>query len=210
MLLAALLAFQTPTFTDRTAALGLTLGTDQACWVDVDNDGWVDLCASGALWRNNEGKGFTKMFEPGLVVAADFDNDGYPDLFSWSKMKLYHNDGGKRFTEAKLPDLPPTVSRGACWGDFDGDGYIDLYVGGYEDWDKDITYPSFLLMNQGGKSFKLASTSATFRTRGVTACDFNRDGSLDIYSSNYRLQPNQLLLNDGHGKFSDVATAYNA
>ncbi|HWA84180.1 MAG TPA: VCBS repeat-containing protein, partial [Fimbriimonadaceae bacterium] len=209
MLISALIVLAIPTFTDRTASLGLTLGTDQACWVDVDQDGWVDLCASGTLWHNNEGKGFTKMFEPGLVVAADFDNDGYPDLFSWSKMKLYHNDGGKGFTEVKLPDLPPTVSRGAGWGDFDNDGYVDLYVGGYEDWDKNITYPSLILTNKGGKSFKLSWTNASYRTRGVTACDFNRDGHLDIYVSNYRLQPNELWLNDGHA-FKDVAADYNA
>lgn len=209
MLLASLFLLQTPTFTDRTAELGLSIGADQACWVDVDNDGWVDLCAGGTLWKNNEGKGFTKMFEPGLVVAADFDNDGYVDLFSWSQMKLYHNDGGKGFTEVKLLDLPATVSRGACWGDFNRDGFVDLYVGGYEDWDKNITYPSLILLNQGGKSLKLFWKVATYRSRGVTACDFNRDGWLDVYVSNYRLQPNELWLNSAKG-FKNVAGEYNA
>lgn len=208
MILAAL-AMQTPTFTDRTAEMGLSIGADQACWVDVDNDGWVDLCASGTLWKNDKGKSFTKMFDPGLVVAADFDNDGYPDLFSWSQMKLFHNDAGKGFTEVKLPEMAPTVSRGACWGDFDGDGFVDLYVGGYEDWDKNITYPSMILLNQGGKSFKLFWTDATYRSRGVTACDFNRDGHLDVYVSNYRLQPNELWLNSSRG-FKNVASEYNA
>ena len=199
-----------PQFKDVTSEVGLSLGNDAACWVDVDNDGWVDLVCAGVVWKNNGGKTFTKLADVGAgCVAADFDNDGFVDLFSWSALKLYHNEGGKRFTEFKLPPLPPTVSRGACWGDFNGDGFADLYVGGYEDWDKDITYPSLLLINQAGKSFKLVWSDATYRTRGVTACDFNRDGALDIYVSNYRLQPNRLMLNDGKATFRDAAAEFN-
>ena len=201
-----------PTFADRTAALGLTLGTDAACWFDFDNDGWTDLCASGVLWRNEKGAKFTRVGEFGLSVAADFDNDGYADLFSWSRRKLYRNEGGTgTFAEVPLPaDLPASVSRGACWGDFDGDGFADLYVGGYEDWEKNATYPSLLLLNQKGRGFKLAATDARYRARGVTAADFDRDGDLDVYVSNYRLQPNLLLVNDGEGGLSDAASLHNA
>jgi len=196
-------------FKDQTAALGLTLGADAACWADIDNDGWVDLCASGVVWKNNAGKSFTRFADTGCVIAADFDNDGFVDLFSYSRMKLYHNDGGKGFSECPLPELSRTVSRGACWGDFNGDGFVDLYIGGYEDWDAGITYPSLILINDHGKSFKLIFTDSRYRTRGVTACDFNRDGHLDVYVSNYRLQPNLLLLNDGSGRFKDVAAEFN-
>jgi len=198
-------------FRDRTAQLGLQLANSAACWVDIDNDGWTDLCAGGVVWRNNSGKGFTKLAEGlGDVVAADFDNDGFADLFSWSQLRVYRNKGGKGFEPIEMPALPKCVSRGACWGDFDGDGFVDLYVGGYEDWDAGITYPNLLLMNQKGKSFKLAWSEVRYRARGVTACDFNRDGRLDVYVSNYRLQPNVLWLNDGQGRFRDVAAAYNA
>lgn len=188
---------------------GLTFGNDSACWVDVDADGWEDLCAGGAVWRNEQGKSFKKLADVGQVVAADYDNDGYPDLFSWSTLRLFHNEKGQSFTEVKLPELPPTVSRGACWGDFDNDGFVDLYVGGYEDWDKQITYPNLILHNEGGKSFKLVWSEVKYRARGVTACDFDRDGDLDVYVSDYRLQPNRLWLNDGHGKFTDEAAKYN-
>lgn len=197
-------------FTDQTVALGLQIAADNACWVDLDNDGWVDLIAGGIAWRNNKGKGFTKLAETGAVVAADFDNDGYPDLFSWTKWQLWHNDKGKAFTAFPLPKLPSSVSLGACWGDFDGDGFVDLYIGGYEDWDKNITYPSMILMNRKGKSFDLAWSEANYRARGVTACDFDRDGDLDVYVSDYRLQPNRLWVNDGKGKFQDDAAARNA
>ena len=198
-----------PTFVDQSSELGIHLDTGPICLVDIDNDGWTDICGATGIWRNNQGKGFSRVGEGGGFVAADFDNDGYVDLFDYAHMKLYHNNQGKGFSEIPLPPLPPTVSRGACWGDFNGDGFVDLYIGGYEDWDKGITYPSFILMNQGGKSFKLAWTAAEHRTRGVTACDFNRDGNLDIYVSNYRLQPNQLWLNCGNAVFRDAAAEFN-
>lgn len=204
------LGLSSTTFRDVTTQYGLTLAPDQACFADFDQDGWPDLCASGAVWHNNQGHTFTKVADIGLSVAADYDNDGYPDLFSWSQQALYHNDKGKGFTRIDVAGLPATVSRGACWGDFNNDGFVDLYVCGYEDWEKNITYPSFILTNRNGKSFEVTWTDATYRTRGVTACDFDRDNDLDVYASNYRLQPNRLLLNDGTGKFSDHASDYNA
>jgi hypothetical protein len=201
----------TPSFVDVSQSLNLQLGNDQACWIDLDRDGWTDLVAGGVVWKNQAGKSFTKIQEGvGTVVSADFDNDGFPDLFSWSQQRLYRNESGKLFKEFQITTLPATVSRGACWGDFNNDAFVDLYVGGYEDWNKNITYPSFILMNKAGKSFELTRTKQDFRSRGITACDFNRDGAIDIYSSNYRLQPNQLWMNDGKGQFNDVAKDYNA
>ena len=201
-----------PTFKDCTAQLSLQLANDTACWVDVDNDGWVDLVAGGVVWHNNAGKGFAKLAEGlgGGIVAADYDNDGFVDLFSCATLQVYHNNGGKGFTPIPMPKLPKTVSRGACWGDFNNDGFVDLYIGGYEDWDANITYPSMVLLNEGGKGFKLAWTDGRYRARGVTACDFNQDGALDVYVSDYRLQPNVLWLNDGQGHFKDMTGAYDA
>jgi hypothetical protein len=109
-----------------------------------------------------------------------------------------------------MPALPKCVSRGASWGDLNGDGFVDLYVGGFEDWDAGITYPSLILMNEKGKSLKLVHQDNRFRTRGVTTCDFDQDGDLDVYVSNYRLQPNLLLLNDGKGQLKDAAERLNA
>lgn len=205
------LGFQISPLRDFSGDLKLSLTNDQACFVDVERDGWTDLISGGVVWRNAGGTSFEKLAEGvGTVVAADFDNDGFPDLFSYSQMKLYRNEGGKKFVATTLPALPPTSSRAACWGDFNNDAYVDLYVGGFEDWEKQITYPSFILMNKGGTSFELKWTNNEFRTRGVTSCDFNRDGAVDVYASNYRLQPNELWLNNGKGELKDVATANNA
>ena len=83
-------AEQPTVFVDRTTELGLAPANAAACWADLDNDGWVDVCTGGVVWRNRAGKGFTKVAEGlGSVVAADFDNDGFVDLFSWSRKQVY-------------------------------------------------------------------------------------------------------------------------
>lgn len=198
-------------FRECATELGLQLANSQACWVDIDNDGWADLCAGGVVWRNVEGQRFEKLAEGvGEVVAADYDNDGFADLFSWSASRVFQNDAGRGFAPIEMPMLPKSVSRGACWGDFNRDGFADLFVGGYEDWDAGVTYPSLMLLNEKGKTFSLAWSDARYRARGVTACDFDRDGDLDIYVSNYRLQPNVLWVNDGQGQFKDMAAELNA
>lgn len=199
-----------PVFREATRQFNLSLANAAACWVDVNNDNRPDLCAGGTVWMNKGGKGFSQLIgRVGSVVAADYDNDGFADLFSWSQLRLYHNDNGNGFSLAALPELPPCVSRGACWGDFNNDGFVDLYVGGYEDWNKGITYPDMILLNQRGKAFKLTWTESRYRARGVTACDFDQDGDLDVYVSNYRLQPNVLWVNLGGAKFADLATKHN-
>lgn len=196
-------------FLDKTAEVGLELANGAACWADFNNDGWVDACAGG-IWLNNEGKSFTRIGDAGSAVAADFDNDGFIDLFSWSSLRVLRNEDGKKFTAIELPELPKCSSRGACWGDFNEDGFVDLFVGGYEDWGKGITYPFLVLINEGGKSFRLDRAESKYRARGVAACDFDQDGDLDVYVSNYRLQPNLLWRNDGKGKFTDVAGSLGA
>lgn len=197
--------FLSVTFKDVTAECGLSLANDQACWIDYDQDRWTDLVTGGVIWRNQKGKRFSKTQEGvGSVVAADIDNDGDADLYSFSQSKVFRNDKGV-FTDLGITDLPTTVSRGACFVDLDNDAFVDIFVGGFEDWDKGITYPSFILHNEAGKSFKIIWTKAVHRTRGVTACDFDRDGHADVYASNYRLQANDLWQRSGQGEFTNVA-----
>lgn len=200
-------------FTDRSAELGIAPTGSHAAWGDVNTDGWPDLWAGGVLWINREGKAFTRVDAPGEGVIADMDNDGTGDLVSFAPIAVSRGvrDGESvRFEAVKLPELPKSISKAVAVADFNNDGFLDAYFGGYEDWPTQTTYPSILLMNESGKGFRVASTNADRRTRGVTACDFDEDGDIDIYRSNYRLQPNSLLVNDGKAGFADEAAARGA
>ena len=204
-------------FEDATAELGLAIGNGAAAWGDFDNDGFADLYADGTLWRNNRGVKFTKMSTPtggSSGVWGDFDNDGFLDLYCWGNGKLFRNEGGLKFVDVTgmlPPNRPTEVCRGAVWGDFDRDGFLDLFVGGYEVWPSK-EYPDVIYLNAGGRSFtELWRTNGRiFRARGITAADYDEDGYLDVYVSNYRLQPNHMWRNKGEwrdagDKFDEVA-----
>ncbi|MBM83710.1 MAG: hypothetical protein CMJ78_24400 [Planctomycetaceae bacterium] len=210
IVLVAVSAHAVEPFQDVTDAVGLKgLGGSVAAWGDFDNDGWPDLYTSGQLWKNEVGKKFTRFAAPlgGDGIWGDFDNDGFLDLFCWAGGRVYRNLEGKGFklVEGAIPALPTTVSLGATWGDFNADGYLDLYVGGYEVWPSK-EYPDVILLNQKGEKFvEHWRQKRILRSRGITAADFDEDGDLDIYVSNYRLQPNLLMRNDGKAAFADVA-----
>ncbi len=85
------------------------------------------------------------------AAAADYDNDGWPDLLvtGWHHLALFHNEpnekgaASRKFVEvskqAGMPDGLWTTS--AAWGDLDGDGYADLYVCQYVDWSFEHNHP---------------------------------------------------------------------
>ena len=195
----------------------------QAAWVDYDNDGWPDVSTDFALYKNNSGDGtFTQLPGLGEGVWGDYDNDGYPDLFRWADpnsidLELWHNNNGTGFTDVTslLPTYPGNfISRGAAWGDFNGDAYLDLYIGGFEG--SGSYFADSLLINNAGQSFTaswiqgldaVVSPGNPRPARGISTLDFDEDGDLDIYVSNYRLEPNALWQNDGNGNITDVGVA---
>ena len=205
-------------FTDR-SALTPGLYNSNTDWCDYNGDGYPDISIGDQLWRNNAGVSFTDVTAAGFGPGTwgDYDNDGDQDHYCWNGTgTLDRNDGGTGFTPIATPSLPRDTTgtyvneaRGGTWGDFDGDGFLDLYVGGYELWSPSADFPDAILGNNSGTSFTLDWTqSSVYRARGVTACDFDKDGDLDIYVSNYRLQRNLLWLNNGSGSFTDVAGTY--
>ncbi|MCH2118341.1 MAG: FG-GAP-like repeat-containing protein, partial [Pirellulales bacterium] len=106
----------------------------------------------------------------------------------------------------------------ASWGDHNNDSYLDLYVGGYESW-PNAYYSDVRLRNNSGTGFSNVWTQPADAVvtggrprpaRGVSSADFDRDGDIDIYTSNYRLETNGLYVNDGSGNFTDQAPARGA
>ena len=102
-------------------------------------------------------RGFTRVADIGNSVAADFDNDGWIDLFSWSQLRLFRNNGGNSFVEVNLPELLQVRLSRRLLGRLSTEmAFVDLFVGGFEDWDAGITWPFMILINDGGRTFHIA------------------------------------------------------
>jgi len=123
------------------------------------------------------------------VAFIDYDNDGYPDIFvvsgNGSTNRMYHNDGHGHFTDvtAQLGLTSSGWGEGVCAGDYDNDGYTDLFV---TYWGQNRLY-----RNIGGKRFEDVTAKANLtqdRTRYNTGCaffDYDGDGHLDLFVANY-------------------------
>src|SRR5215208_6441594 len=205
--------------------------TGQA-WGDYDRDGWVDLyvtdqCGPNTLYRNRGDGTFQvsplseSVSLPGAVsggaVFADYDNDGWPDLtvLTHGGAALFHNDGGRGFTDvtARAGLAPGGYGTTASWGDYDRDGFLDLYVANYG------CHPCYagpedgaqgrLYHNSRDGSFTDATDAVrvpgTFGFSFVAGwLDYDDDGDLDLYVTNdvrgvRYLRPSVLLRNDGPG-----------
>ncbi len=205
-----------PRFQDKGKEYGIAPGGSTAAWGDANGDGWLDLCTGGRIRLNQQGKKFTHGQSLGAGIFGDFNNNGRLDLFCWKTHTLFENSGNGAFTKVDFPQLPARATQAASWGDFDGDGFIDLYVGGYEKWPMP-SYPDVRLRNYrdaatGKRRFKISWQQSAKdiqgfkgRARSIACCDFDEDGDLDIYVSNYRQRANLLWRNNGKGAFTEEA-----
>ena len=214
--------------------------------LDFDNDGWPDIyiCngagSPNALLRNNRDGTFTDVAASAGVeargysmgaAAADFDNDGYTDLFVTGVRAnhLFRNRGDGTFEDIPFPQ-DGKWAVAAAWFDYDNDGLLDLFVVHYVDWDpakepvcgtKDFRqychpreYPPLansLYRNLGGGKFRDISREtgiAAYKGKGmgVALGDYDGDGRLDIFAANDSL-PNFLFRNRGDGTYEEVALA---
>jgi enediyne biosynthesis protein E4 len=197
------------------------------------------------LYRNNGDGTFSDVTERagvkgsgyGMGVAvADYDNDGYPDLYvtNVGQNILYHNNGDGTFTDVTEHAGVQGAgwSAGAMFIDYDRDGLLDLFVSRYLTWDfsQDIfcgqTKPGFraychpdqfkpithiLFHNEGHGRFRDASKQsgiANFPGKGlgIAMNDYDRDGWPDIVVANDSF-PEQLFHNLKNGKFEEVGVS---
>ena len=185
------------------------------CLLDYDNDGWLDIYLvngstydaesdkvsppKAALFHNNHDGTFTNVTDKAGVAngrwgfgcaVADYDNDGWPDIYvtNFGKNRLYHNNHDGTFTDVaeKAGVALGNWSTGATWGDYDGDGRLDLFVPGYVHYD--FANPPA----SGDKG--VAYSFCQFRGENVMCGPRGLQG-----------EPDHLFHNNGDGTFTDVS-----
>jgi tetratricopeptide (TPR) repeat protein len=200
--------------------------------------------ASARLYHNDHGR-FSDVTETagidfrgwGMGVAwGDYDNDGNVDLVftAYGRNVLYRNDGNGTFTDRSLLSrigAPAGFWTGASWGDYDRDGFLDLYVTGYVKYTRpdnrsaqarydaenpaSINPSSFppernlLFRNSGDGTFTEVAaaagvTDATGRGLSAAWADFDGDGWLDLYVANDQ-SDNAFFRNVRNGKFTEIS-----
>ena len=235
------------TFSDVTVASGLAAltSTQAAVWVDVDNDGRLDLFAGNEngpaqLFHNNGDGTFTDIAErAGVngtafnkgVAAADYDSDGWPDLYVSNlggTNFLYRNDGDGTFTElAEGAGVPGPGQGFPTWFfDYDNDGHPDLFVASYVTSVDEVARAYLglrrngnrmtLYRNLGDGSFQDVTQQVgldrALMVMGANFGDIDNDGFLDIYlgtgnPSYASLVPSLLFRNRDGKSFVDVTSS---
>lgn len=194
---------------------------------DWNHDGFDDLTLTNKnvlprFFQNNQGN-FTEVFFDGFVPMGDvksvnwvdINNDGAPDISFNSylgKVYLYLNDGNFHFTDISASSniiQDPIWGYALSWGDYNKDGFVDLYVSNYMDSLMVNARTNYLYKNNGDGTFEDVSVSSgtsngyhyTFQSVWF---DYDNDTWLDLYVINDRvINRNYLYHNNGNGTFSE-------
>jgi hypothetical protein len=198
-------------FEDVTEKAGVRGGgfSTGAAWADYDRDGNVDLFVSRYVHvdiNNLPVPGSTKFcqFKGAPVQCGPWGMEGETDL-------LYHNRGDGTFEEvskkAGVDDPEKYYGLGVTWGDYDNDGWPDLFVA-------DDATPNHLYHNNHDGTFTdeamaegiaLNSEGQALGSMGVTWGDYDHSGRLSMFITEFADQPNTLYRNQGASFFEDVA-----
>lgn len=242
------------TFTDVTRQVGMLTyhPSNSAAFADYDNDGWLDLFVGNESGRqphpcqlfNNRGNGTFVDVAPALgvdhvgfvkgVTWGDVDNDGLIDLYVsqfYQDNVIYRNVGERqgRWHFSPSVSMPgPDQSFPTWFWDYDNDGWLDLFAGGYNMDDLGDMARAYLgdefgadharmYRNLGGGRFeevtdKIGEFGRIILAMGANYGDIDSDGFPDCYIGTgipdlRSLTPNRMLLNKGGTRFVDVTTA---
>jgi hypothetical protein len=211
-----------------------TIGGGVAAF-DYDRDGWDDLFFPGggvlkdktisglvgSLWQSRSGKNFLNVGSlagTDLVskythgaTSGDLNSDGFSDLLvtGYDGLQMFINQGDGTFVESALASgLSDTVwSTSAAFGDFDNDGFLDIYIAHYVNWSfsnhppcKSLSVPDvcapgnfdafddLVYHNNGNGTFTAKTTELGLvkggKGLGVMVADFDRDAKSDVYVAN--------------------------
>ena len=188
-------------------------------WVDYDNDSYLDLFVSNGLeggeenflYHNNHDGSFAKITTGPMVTGhspsdgsswADYNNDGDLDavVVAWydSTNAFFQNNGNGTFTQILTGPVwsDHGYSETCNWGDYDNDGYVDLFVSNSGSPSVGGPKANFLYHNNHDGTFtRILSggiTTDTYYSRGMYWVDYDNDGDLDVFVVDERGQ-NELL-----------------
>jgi hypothetical protein len=213
-----------PTFTKGTnEPFSLGGGAQALAWGDFNQDGWVDVyfavrsSATTTLFTNNQHGSFGRdagtvganLVNPVGATWGDYDNNGALDLFiannNNANDSLLRNNGDGTFTAVTSGSIVSSAGRGngCAWGDYDRDGFVDLYVANSDG-------GNFLFHNNGNGTFTRIVAgpivNGTGYTQGCTWIDYDNDGFPDLFVSRYQAV-NLLFHNNGDGTFTKLTSA---
>ena len=192
------------TFTDVTeqAQVGCPLLSASAAFADIDRDGDLDLYVCNYVEYALE-TDIPCYYKNSLrIYCGPNEYQGIADV-------LYRNNGDGTFTDITRSAgvyEPTTRGLGVVFTDVDNDGWMDIYVA------NDMS-PNTLFMNQGDGTFQEEGVRRGVAyngdglangSMGVDAGDYDNDGDVDLWVTNFALEANCLMQNDGDGYFEDV------
>ena len=192
------------TFTDVTeeAQVGCPLLSASAAFADIDRDGDLDLYVCNYVEYALE-TDIPCYYKNRLrIYCGPNEYHGIADV-------LYRNNGDGTFTDVtKSAGVyePTTRGLGVVFTDVNGDGWVDIYVA------NDMS-PNTLFINQGDGTFQEEGVlrgvayngdGLANGSMGIDAGDYDNDGDIDLWVSNFSLEANCLMQNDGDGYFEDV------